>query len=76
MEITVKGMNYTIGGGDNIAGKYDMPVLFVRRGGKTVKVGYFNTKEDMLNFFDVLNEMGLVATDETTKAKIAKQNHI
>lgn len=76
MEISIKGMNYTIGGNDKIASKDDRPVLFVKRGGKTVKLGSFYSKEDMLTFFDIMNEMGMVVTDEVTKTKLAANNTI
>lgn len=76
MEISIKGMNYTIGGDDKIASKDNRPVLFVKRGGKTVKLGSFYSKEDMLTFFDIMNEMGMVSTDEVTKTALAANNTI
>lgn len=76
MNIEIKGMNYTLGGNDKIASIDDRPVLFVKRGGKTVKLGSFYSKEDMLTFFDIMNEMGMVVTDETTKTKLASNNTI
>lgn len=76
MNIEIKGMNYTLGGNDKISSIDDRPVLFVKRGGKTVKLGSFYSKEDMLTFFDIMNEMGMVVTDETTKTKLASNNTI